>query len=40
MEVDLLMELSTTGIAAIECKSGLTSPSDALKSPASLVSMK
>ena len=39
MEVDLLMELSTTRIAAIECKSGLTPPSDALKSPASLVNI-
>lgn len=36
MEVDLLMNLSSNMIAAIECKSGLTPVSDALNSPLAL----
>ena len=36
MEVDLLMNLSSTTIAAIECKSGLTPVSHALNSPKAL----
>jgi uncharacterized protein len=36
MEVDLLMELSPDSLAAIECKSGLTPPRDALQSPGAL----
>ncbi len=39
IEVDLLMELSASRMAAIECKSGLTPPSDALNSPKSLVNI-
>ena len=36
IEVDLVMELSASEVAAIEFKSGLTPPSDALKAPQSL----
>lgn len=36
IEVDLLMELSASAVAAIECKSGLTPASDAFKSPRQL----